>query len=630
MARTKHRDPYYLRHFHRLADRVLARDASLFLPEEQERIEGIRELGADARRLLLRIAGRREGWLRLSRLEYVELGDRGAALAELAASEWIDSWPLDPADPAPPEEAVLATLTRGEVQHLLGSEGNRHEDAASARLRLLDRLSRARADEDQHRGQLGLWPGVPPLEGLAALDGWIRLRNRRLFQRLELLFFGNRHQTLAQLVVAQKGQQRFEPVTPDARGPCADRDEAEALLDEGERFDALQQARFELQVSLKGWRSHSPLPAGLAAATRGWLATAWRFAAPATAPTRLETDPLDGAAMRRRLRLRTLLAGASLLERLGRPAAAVRWLRLALAGGLAGRRRNEAWQRLVLDSRKAKGRPAMEAAAREALAEDPGAVAALDLARRLGQPLALRPPPERRLSARIHPGHRGGRTLLQGAQGAALTVEDWVLEHESARGWHGLHAENRLLRALVGLSAWELVFAPVPGAFLHRFQTAPRDWGRADFLARRADLWRTLRAQLDADMHREAVRRRLERKVARLNPLVDWRLFVDIDAGRESPSPVLQPWRFGLELLLERIPGPVLAQAIERMLRQPSALGHGLPDLLLWKIAADGSVDEWKLAEVKGPGDRLFDAQRIWLDWLLERGLPAEVVVIEV
>jgi hypothetical protein len=35
------------------------------------------------------------------------------------------------------------------------------------------------------------------------------------------------------------------------------------------------------------------------------------------------------------------------------------------------------------------------------------------------------------------------------------------------------------------------------------------------------------------------------------------------------------------------------------------------------------------LAEVKGPGDTLRDAQAVWLDLLLQAGAPAELWTVE-
>ena len=54
--------------------------------------------------------------------------------------------------------------------------------------------------------------------------------------------------------------------------------------------------------------------------------------------------------------------------------------------------------------------------------------------------------------------------------------------------------------------------------------------------------------------------------------------------------------------------------------------GAGMPDLVLWRPAADGSPavlagHRFCLAEVKGPHDRVSDEQRFFIDQLEEAGL---------
>jgi hypothetical protein len=123
------------------------------------------------------------------------------------------------------------------------------------------------------------------------------------------------------------------------------------------------------------------------------------------------------------------------------------------------------------------------------------------------------------------------------------------------------------------------------------------------------------------------VRERLQSKAGLQNPLVTWSVFLEGGVTHPDHDPAL--WRRGLELLLDEVPGRVLVDIIQRVLREPGEMGHGLPDLLLWREDENGQLLEWRLVEVKGPGDRLFLAQRLWLDWLLERGLPVSLLLIE-
>lgn len=616
-------EPYYLRNFHLLADTVLARDGELFSEEERARLDSIRVLPLPARLLLLRLAGRREGWLRRSRLGYAEIPELDAALAVLEEEGWLEQAPTAET----PLDELARSLTHEECLHLLRVAGQPLRGGASQARRRLQAL----LFEDGPAGltQLGLWPEERSLAAaLTGLDQWVRLRRHGLFRLLELLFFGNRHQDMRQFVLSDLGLQRFETVQPSGPGWVESRRQAEELLEVGRQLDELLEELDELRRELRGWKRGLRMPPGPARRARDLLRLSWTLAAPAAlSHTPLPERPQDCAAQLRRSRLRALLAGANLLERLSRPGAAAGWQRTALELGLEGRRRGETWLRLVVNLRRSGRMESAQAACRQALDEQPGPLLRRELEQRLGLVPDLRDPPLDRLSVRRHPGHAGGRTLLADESGAALSVEQWVLRRYAGEGWQGLHAENLLLRALVGLSAWSLIFSPVPGAFLHNYQSAPLDWGRPGFLERRSEEWRRLRARLQRGRHQAGILQRLHSKAGLQNPLVNWSVFPG--DGPDAPAAPAAPWRRGLEILLESIPGKVLADFTERVLREPGELGHGLPDLLLWREDGEGRLLDWRLVEVKGPGDRLFLAQRLWLDWLLERGLPVGLLTLD-
>ena len=87
-------------------------------------------------------------------------------------------------------------------------------------------------------------------------------------------------------------------------------------------------------------------------------------------------------------------------------------------------------------------------------------------------------PPARRRYRRAHrlvaPRRRRARRRI--ARARALR----------ARGQHGFHAENWLWLALYGLAFWDVIYAPVSGAFEHAYQDGPLDLEEAAFRARRA------------------------------------------------------------------------------------------------------------------------------------------------
>lgn len=50
------------------------------------------------------------------------------------------------------------------------------------------------------------------------------------------------------------------------------------------------------------------------------------------------------------------------------------------------------------------------------------------------------------------------------------------------------HAETSILTTIYSLLFWDIIFAPIPGAFETSFQTAPLDIGEDSFYAMRQDL----------------------------------------------------------------------------------------------------------------------------------------------
>src|SRR2546427_6654225 len=95
--------------------------------------------------------------------------------------------------------------------------------------------------------------------------------------------------------------------------------------------------------------------------------------------------------------------------------------------------------------------------------------------------------------------------------------------------WHSdsapvFYVENALINSLFGLLCWPAIFAPLPGAFFHPFQSGPADLSAPDFVQRRAALFEECLAHLDDGSWREVIVQRhadkqglQDRKSTRLN-----------------------------------------------------------------------------------------------------------------
>ncbi|PAV24931.1 nuclease [Tamilnaduibacter salinus] len=186
-----------------------------------------------------------------------------------------------------------------------------------------------------------------------------------------------------------------------------------------------------------------------------------------------------------------------------------------------------------------------------------------------------------------------------------LPVE-WVVQaHLQRENAPVFYVENTLLNGLFGLLCWPALYAPLPGAFFHPFHAGPADLYREDFVARRQSLFDDCLAALDRGDYRERIRTTWREKWGITCPLVVW------SALPESL----------LELALSLIPPEHLRVVFDRLLRDLRHNRSGLPDL----IRFDRQHRGYEMIEVKGPGDRLQDHQRHWLEFGLSHGLPMAV-----
>ena len=191
----------------------------------------------------------------------------------------------------------------------------------------------------------------------------------------------------------------------------------------------------------------------------------------------------------------------------------------------------------------------------------------------------------------------------------AASVELAVAAHLAAPDAPVHYVENTLICGLFGLLCWEAIFAPLPGAFFHPFHTGPVDLHRADFHARRSELFAACLARLDDGSYRDAMRRTHAEKFGIQSPFVFWEL---LDAER-------------LEQALACLPPAHLAAWFRRLLADIRENRAGMPDLIqFWPREG-----RYRMIEVKGPGDRLQDNQKRWLAFCAEHGMPVSVCYVE-
>ena len=176
---------------------------------------------------------------------------------------------------------------------------------------------------------------------------------------------------------------------------------------------------------------------------------------------------------------------------------------------------------------------------------------------------------------------------------------------EAARCYY---VENCLVNGVLGLYVWDILFAPVPGAFFNPFQVAPSDFRTTDFYPARRTAFEQRLAELDSEILRQRVMQNFREKWGIANPLVAW------DALAEEL----------LELALTRIPADHWRHLFRRLLSDIAHHRSGLPDLILFPPASG-----YELVEIKGPGDRLQQNQLRWLTYFARHQIPHRVLHVE-
>jgi len=184
-------------------------------------------------------------------------------------------------------------------------------------------------------------------------------------------------------------------------------------------------------------------------------------------------------------------------------------------------------------------------------------------------------------------------------------VEALVLQHFHRDEAPVFYVENALINSLFGLLCWPAIFAPLPGAFFHPYQSGPADLHAPDFANRRADMLSERLSLLENGGYQEAIWQSWREKQGMESPFVFWGL---LDEAL-------------LTLALDCIPSTHLRLLFTRLLSDIAANRSGFPDLIQFWPAEQ----RYQMLEVKGPGDRVQDNQRRWLDYCLRHGLPVAV-----
>ncbi len=536
---------YYRDNFQALCDTVEAQYGDLLAAKEQAVLQRFRELPFKAQCLYVRLVSRVGPWFRESKLDYPELGAIGPLIDRL-----LEAGLAEPA-------AALSVAELGglyTVPELLQAYGPLlGKPLPRAKQALLEAIESLAPDSAQQQALLASLDNTRVIAPCG-------IEEVQLFQ---LLFFGNRHQSLTEFVLSDLGVARYYPYALDRQHRLFSRREA---IEEYLACAALGDCWFELR------ESEDPT-ALLVELAEELLTLDIQFSSSQGRWNRL----CNGLA-RDLERLGELALAASLYQCSERHPARERRLRIF--------ERMEDWAGAVRLGEQILGEPWCEEERDAAERVLPRVL------RKLGdKPASRRRDDFARLTLEL-PRDDASVELL-----AARRLESrWAAVH---------YVENTLMNALFGLAFWEQIFTPVPGAFHNPFQAAPTDMYSPGFRVRRQAVLAARLAELrggDLGLILAEAYRRYESYQSRW---VDWRR---LDQSL-------------LATVTRLVPGEHLLAIWERILFDPRENRRGFPDLL----ALGEQPGDYCLIEVKGPGDALQESQKRWLRFFARQDIPAAV-----
>ena len=452
---------YYQDNFEQLCVTVWEQYEDLLEQREKEFYDRYHSLEAPARCLYIRLVSRRGPLFRNEQLNYPELGELEAVIAQLVTVgllQLVES-------PAP--ELLLQVLRKDELLHIYSAqlEGRKAQRKTDLQAHLLATLApdqlvdawRDRSEPDRY---------------LLEVD------YRDCVELLQLLFFGNRRQNLTEFVLSDLGVVRYWDYSLDRQHRLFEnRQQIDDYLLLAELREAYEQAL-----------EQDDREAVLAAVE------------PLLAPG--ESLLLE----QRRDRLRNRVARQ--LERYAHWQQALTLYRCS--------KLHPARERQV---RILQGMDQHEAALNlcDTMAAAPWSEEERDFLRRqvprlqkkLGQPW----------QAADKDLFIEERLLLTRSDNVELAAADHYAE-----SWdHACYMENTLVNGAFGLALWEQIFMPLPGAFVNPFQSAPLDLSSPDFYQRRrAAIDARLQGLTDGDMEAELLEA-YDRYHQISNRCVDWR-----------------------------------------------------------------------------------------------------------
>lgn len=518
---------YYWENFNRVIDWVTQHHSMLLGSQLQRALNDYEQLSANAQKLWVRLFSRKGEFFRVDKLRYAEI-DIADAIIELHSKHWITSAPLAE------KPLWLPLITKAELAAELTQNSSKYTKAELIDLAL------------EHLQSV-------PIE-------IIQLLKNGAFQQLSILFFGNAHQQLTELVTTELGHVRYEQYVIRPKGVFSS-------IEDFEQFWSLQQ-----------WQDRY----------RQLESQEDKYAFAQVFLDTLRTHNYGAQFEGKKSRL---------INKIARDCERLEHNKLALTLYKQSNK-TPARERSARIYKKANSAEKAQSIIHEML-KNPYNEPEYEVAQQLNNRWFTPNQATRRFTP---------ETQILHLDFQSRQVERAVLEHFQADGWQGDHSENLIPQSLFGLIFWDIIFADVPGAFIHPFQRGPRDLNSSQFLPRRKAQFIARIQQLENSV--EAIQQQIsdvrEHKRGIANPFIHW--------GWNGLDDIEQ-W-------LTRLPIKVWSELFMRMGFDVSNNRSGFPDLWLYQPKRQ----KVQLIEVKAPGDSLRANQIRWLRFFQSHHVTVTVI----
>ncbi len=538
---------YYLTNFLELVDYVFEQYGDLLNQAETNFYHRFHSLTRDSQYLYLRMLTRKGLVFRQTKLNYTEIQNIESATQELQSSGFITI------NPSLPVTDFLHLMSKPEWLKILAkleiNEETQTPIAKLPRAKLNELLINLDAEFDFYN---------------LVEEPILLLIDSELFDTYKLLFFGNLHQDLTEFVLRDLGLFRFEPYHID-------------------KNSRLFSSRQQIDNYLVFYKSTEGIEQVLQQCPDDIIAF----------HQRLPKATFDDDTLNRRIQ-RSNLTLARQLERL-------QSLRAALS-----------------IYRQCKREPSRERQSRILVKLDK-IEDALELCKQIiAKPLSES---EKRFAKEF--GYRTAKKYQLGWQKPVTykpVTETIRIEKTShnveiaaanylAKFGKCFYIENGLFLSVFGLHFWNVLFAPVKGAFTNPFQYRPHDLYDDNFLDQRASEYQqSIEKLANLDQNLPHYLNLAKEKSGIATPFVFWQII------KEDL----------LKMAFKQIPVKHWQAIFSRIWSDIRANRSGFPDLILFPESGG-----YQLIEIKGPGDKLQKNQQRWMSYFAEHNIPHKVVHVE-